>query len=77
MSDKTQEVDQVELEKITLNRLLFSVSKKDHFEIKEVLDILNMETLPIDIALNNNQVFIRDLSRYMVENKLKPNIYEE
>lgn len=77
MIDNKKGVDKVELEKITLNRLLYAISKKDHFEIEEVLNILNTETLPIDIPLNNNQIFIRDLTGYMVKNGLKPNIYEQ
>ena len=71
------EIDNIELEKITLNRMLYSIGKKDHFEIDEVLSILEVDTLPIDIPLNNNQIFIRDLTKYMVDNHLKPNIYEE
>ena len=71
------EIDNVELEKITLNRLLYSIGRKDHFEIDEVLKILNTETLPIEIPVNNNLVFIRDITNYMVKNNLKPNIYEK
>jgi hypothetical protein len=70
-------LDLKELEKITLNRMLYATNKRDYFEIEEVLEMLDMETLPIDIPINNNQVFIRDLTKYMVNNSLKPNIYEE
>lgn len=70
-------IDDVELKKISLNKLLFSINKKDHFEIEEVLKILNVDTLPIEIQLNNNQIFIRDISKYLVLNNLKPNIYKE
>jgi hypothetical protein len=73
----TEKIDKLELDKITLNRMLYSICKKDHFEIDEVLEILNVNTLPIEIPLNNNQIFIRDLSKFMVENGLKPNIYEQ
>lgn len=73
----SEQVDKLELEKISLNRILYSTNKKDHFEIDEVLQILNVETLPVEIPLNNNVVFIRDLTNYMVYNDLKPNIYEE
>jgi len=71
-----KEIDNVELKKIEINKKLFSIYKTDHFEIKTVLEILDTDTLPIDIPLNNNQIFIRDLTRYVVENKvkLKPNI---
>ena len=70
-------LDLKELDKITLNRMLYATNKRDYFEIEEVLAMLDMETLPIDIPINNNQIFIRDLSKYMVDNSLKPNIYEE
>jgi len=68
--------DKKELKKIEVNKHLFSIYKMDHFEIDTVIKILNVNTLPIDIPLNNNQIFIRDLSKFIVENniKLKPNI---
>lgn len=68
------DIDNLELNKVRINQKLFSINRKDHFEIYEVLNILNVDTLPIEIPLNNNQVFIRDLSKYIVENNLKPNI---
>lgn len=68
------DIDNLELNKVKINQKLFSINRKDHFEIYEVLNILNVDTLPIEIPLNNNQVFIRDLSKYIVENNLKPNI---
>jgi hypothetical protein len=74
---KTEKIDNKELNKITLNRMLYASNKKDYFEIDEVLEILDVQTLPIEIPINNNQVFIRDLSNYMVDNDLKPNIYKE
>ncbi len=67
-------IDNLELNKVKINQKLFSINRKDHFEINKVLEILNTDTLPIDIPLNNNMVFIRDLSKYLVENNLKPNI---
>lgn len=70
-------IDTTELKKIETNKLLFSINKADHFEIDTVLEILNVETLPIDIPLNNNQIFIRDLTKFIVENNLKPNINEQ
>lgn len=67
-------IDQNELKKIVINKQLFALNKTDHFEIDTVLDILDMDTLPIEIPLNNNQIFIRDLSKYIVDNDLEPYI---
>ncbi len=68
------QIDVVELKKININKKLFSIKKSDHFEIKEVLLILNVVTLPVAIPLNNNLIFIRDLSKYIVDNDLEPYI---
>lgn len=72
----SRDIDNIELRKIQVNKNIFSMYKCDHFEIDTVLEILNKETLPVDIPLNNNQIFIRDLSKYIVENnmQLKPYI---
>lgn len=67
----------MELKKVEMNRLLFSLYKSDHFTIDKVLEILNVEKLPLDIPMNNNQIFIRDLSSFIVKNNLKPNICEQ
>lgn len=67
-------IDIMELNKAKINKLLFSINRSDHFEIDKVLEILNVSTLPIEIQLNNNQIFIRDLTKYIVDNNLKPNI---
>lgn len=69
-------LDLLELEKITLNKLIFSLFATDYLEIDQSLKVLGVDTLPIDIETNNNKVFIRDLSKYMALNKLKPNIIE-
>ena len=69
-------LDAVELEKISLNKFIFALFKTDQLSIEDTLKILNLDTLPLDVKTNNNTVFIRDLSRYMVLNKLKPNIIE-
>lgn len=71
-------IDQNELKKIETNKFLFSLFKCDHFDISTVLKILDVDTLPIDIPTNNNQVFIRDISNFIVRNNLdlKPNIYK-
>jgi len=61
-------LDIVELKKININKRLFAKYKTDYFEINTVLEILGVATLPIEIPLNNNQVFIRDIARYMVDN---------
>jgi len=66
--------DVSELKKIATNRLLFGAYKCDYFAIETVLKILNVATLPVAIPISNNQVFIRDLSKYIAENNLKPNI---
>jgi len=69
------EINQLEIDKINMNRTLFAIHKVDHFEIKDVLDLLGVETVPNNIPLNtNNTVFIRDLSNYIITNNLKPNI---
>ncbi len=70
-------VDNLELEKITLNKIIFSIFATDHLEIIDTLNILGVETLPLGIETNNNKVFIRDLSKYMALNNLKPNIIEQ
>ncbi len=67
-------IDNLELMKIKINKELFSINHTDHFDIEKVLLILDVDTLPVEIPLNNNQVFIRDLSKYIVDNNLKPNI---
>ena len=59
-----------EVKKILVNKKLFSIYKKDHLEIDDVLQVLNEETLPIDIHLNNNQIFIRDLTNYIIDNDI-------
>jgi hypothetical protein len=69
-------LDDIELEKITLNKFIFAIFKTDQLSIEETLQILNLDKLPLEIQINNNTVFIRDLTRYMVINKLKPNIIE-
>jgi len=69
------EINQLEIDKINMNRTLFAIHKADHFEIRDVLKILDVETIPNSIPINsNNTVFIRDLSNYIVSNNLKPNI---
>ena len=72
-------LDVTELKKSNTNQKLFSIFKTDHFEIDEVLKIINEKTLPVEIPINNNMVFIRDLTKYIVENNidLKPNIDEK
>lgn len=70
-------VDNIELEKITLNKIIFSLFATDYLEISDAIEVLGVETLPIDISMNNNKVFIRDLTKYMVLNDLKPNIIEQ
>ena len=69
-------LDQIELEKISLNKYIFAIFKTDQLSIEDTLRVLNLDTLPLEIQPNNNTVFIRDLSRFMVSNKLKPNIIE-
>jgi hypothetical protein len=69
-------IDHLELEKITLNKIIFSLFATDYLEIDQTLKVLGYETLPIEINTNNNKVFIRDLSSYMANNQLKPNIIE-
>ena len=70
------EIDKTELKKSWTNKKLFALFKDDHFEIETVLKILDVETLPTSIQLNNNMVFLRDLTNYIVTNNitLKPNI---
>jgi hypothetical protein len=68
--------DVTEYQKVYVNKLLFSKHKQDNFDISTVLDILDLETLPLEIPINNNMVFIRDLTKYIVKNKLKPYINE-
>jgi hypothetical protein len=70
------EFDYIEHKKINVNKQLFSLMRTDYFEIDTVLKILNLKTLPVEISVNNNQVFIRDLTNYIVSTdfKLKPNI---
>jgi hypothetical protein len=71
-----EEIDRIELKKALMNRKIFAMFNDDHFEINTALKLLNTETLPISIPLNNNMIFIRDLTNYIVENgiTLKPNI---
>jgi len=69
-------LDVIELEKISLNKFIFAIFKTDQLSIEDTLQILNLDTLPLEVQTNNNTVFIRDLSRYMALNKLKPNIIE-
>jgi hypothetical protein len=68
------EIDEAEVKKIEMNKLLFSFGKKDKFEINEVLEILNVSTIPNEIKIDNNQIFIRNLSNYLVKHNLEPNI---
>ena len=71
-----EKVDVFELEKISLNKIIFSIFSTDYLEITDANKILGTETLPLEITISNNKVFIRDLSRYMALNNLKPNIIE-
>jgi len=64
-------IDTNEIKKININKKLFNKYNSDHFEIDTVLEILNMETLPVDIPMNNNQIFIRDLSNFIVSKSIK------
>ncbi len=72
-----KDLDTTELQKIEVNKLLFSRYKMDHFDIETVLEIIGTDTLPVEIPLNNNQIFIRDLSKYIVDKKLKPYINKQ
>ena len=72
-----EKVDIFELEKISLNKIIFSIFSTDYLEITDVIQILGAETLPLEITVHDNKIFIRDLSRYMVINNLKPNIIEQ
>jgi|SaaInlStandDraft_4_1057021.scaffolds.fasta_scaffold73938_2 hypothetical protein len=71
------DIDIIELKKIKINKKLYSSYKTDFFELSSVLKILNEITIPVDIPINNNQIFIRDLTAYMVSNELEPNINKE
>jgi hypothetical protein len=64
-------IDPIELKKVNINKKLFSKYRSDYFEIDTVLEILNVVTLPIEIQMNNNQIFIRDISNYIVNKGLK------
>ncbi len=64
-------IDSKEIKKIRTNKKLFKKYNTDHFEIDTVLEILSVGTLPIDVPMNNNQIFIRDLSNYMVDKGIK------
>ena len=68
------DIDVVETNKVKTNKLLFSFYRCDYFDIETAIDILGLETLPVEIPINNNQVFIRDLTNYIVTTNLKPNI---
>ncbi len=72
-----KDLDRTELQKIEVNKLLFSRFKTDHFDIEAALEIIGVETLPVEIPLNNNQIFIRDLSKYIVDKKLEPYINKQ
>jgi hypothetical protein len=72
-----KDFDNTELQKIELNKLLFSRYKQDHFEIDTTLEILDVETLPVEIPMNNNQIFIRDLTKFIVDKKLEPYIQKQ
>ena len=72
-----KDLDTTELQKIEVNKLLFSRYKMDHFDIETVLEIIGTDTLPVEIPLNNNQIFIRDLSMYIADKKLKPYINKQ
>ncbi len=72
-----KDLDTTELQKIEVNKLLFSRYKMDHFDIETVLEIIGTDTLPVEIPLNNNQIFIRDLSKYIADKKLKPYINKQ
>lgn len=72
-----KDLDKTELQKIEINKLLFSRFKTDHFDIETVLEIIGVDTLPVEIPLNNNQIFIRDLSKYIVDKKLEPYINKQ
>ena len=67
-----KDLDIVEIKKIDMNRLLFNYFRSDYFDISTVNELLNTETLPIEIKTNNNKVFIRDLTNYLIKYDLKP-----
>lgn len=75
-NESIDKVKLMELKKVEMNRLLFSISKSDHFTIDKALEILNLDKIPVDIPMNNNMIFIRDLTMFIVKNDLKPNIGE-
>lgn len=74
------DLDTIELRKIASNRLIYAKYKRDYFEIADVLEMLNVITLPVDMPINNNMVFIRDITHHIVYNdgtiNLEPNIVE-
>lgn len=69
-----ENLDEVELNKIKFNRMIFKIFKTDRLQIEDSLKILGLERLPLDIPIGNNLVFIRDISNYLVKNKLEPQI---
>ena len=73
----SKDLDSEELQKIEINKLLFARFKTDHFDIEAAIEIIGVDTLPVDIPLNNNQIFIRDLTKYIVEKKLEPYINKQ
>ena len=78
MDDIKFNIDETEIAKIKMNRLLFSIHKTDHFQIKDVLSILRVETIPVEIPINNNNtIFIRDLTNYIIDKNLEPYINKE
>jgi len=78
MDDIKFDIDETEIAKIKMNRLLFSIHKTDHFQIKDVLSILRVETIPVEIPINNNNtIFIRDLTNYIIDKNLEPYINKE
>lgn len=70
------DIDKIELKKVLTNKKIFSIFKDSHIDIENVLKLLDANTLPTEIPINNNVVFIRDLSNYVVNNdiELKPYI---
>jgi hypothetical protein len=55
---------------LKITRLIFKYYQKDYFNISEVLNLLKLKKLPPEIPIKNNKIFIKDISKYIIENNI-------
>jgi beta-xylosidase len=56
---------------LNITRDLFDYFQTDYIPVKKILSFLNLNTLPPNIKIQNNKVFIKDIAKLIKEKNIK------